>query len=83
MDKFVQTNQVANGCNSNITMGYFDDSTVAALWNYAQHYAMSDNYFGTTFVPSTPGALNLVSGQTHGATPTKITDNLTNEVERI
>jgi phospholipase C len=80
MDKFVQTNRVANGCNSNITMGYFDGSTVTALWNYAQHYAMSDNYFGTTFGPSTPGALNLVSGQTHGATPTNITDNLTNEV---
>jgi phospholipase C len=80
MDKFVQTNRVANGCNRNITMGYFDGSTVTALWNYAQHYAMSDNYFGTTFGPSTPGALNLVSGQTHGATPTKITDNLTNEV---
>ncbi len=28
---------------------------------------MSDNSFGTTFGPSTPGALNLISGQTHGA----------------
>ena len=27
---------------------------------------MSDNSFGTTFGPSTPGALNLISGQTHG-----------------
>ncbi len=27
---------------------------------------MSDNSYGTTFGPSTPGALNLVSGQTHG-----------------
>ena len=68
MDKFVETNWGENGCNR--TMGYFDSSTVTALWNYAQHYAMSDNYFGTTFGPSTPGALNLVSGQTHGATPT-------------
>jgi phospholipase C len=67
MDKFVETNRVENGCNR--TMGYFDGSTVTALWNYVQHYAMSDNYFGTTFGPSTPGALNLVSGQTHGATP--------------
>ncbi len=31
---------------------------------------MSDNSFGTTFGPSTPGAINLVSGQTHGAVPT-------------
>jgi phospholipase C len=48
-------------------MGYFDGNTVTALWNYAQHFAMSDNHFGTTFGPSTPGAINLVSGQTHGA----------------
>ncbi len=80
LDKFVQTNKVRNGCNRNITMGYFDGSTVTALLNYAQHFAMSDNYFGSTFGPSTPGALNLVSGQTHGAKPTKITDNLTDEV---
>jgi phospholipase C len=31
---------------------------------------MSDNSFDTVFGPSTPGALNLVSGQTHGATIT-------------
>jgi phospholipase C len=37
------------------------------LWNYAQHFAMSDNSFSTTFGPSTPGALNLIAGQTHGA----------------
>jgi phospholipase C len=45
-------------------MGYFDGNTVTALWNYAQHFAMSDNSFDTTFGPSTPGALNLISGQT-------------------
>ncbi len=47
-------------------MGYFDGNTVTALWNYAQHFAMSDNSFGTTYGPSTPGALNLVAGNTHG-----------------
>jgi phospholipase C len=50
-------------------MGYFDGNTVTALWNYAQHFAMNDNSFGTTFGPSTPGALNLVAGNTHGVTP--------------
>jgi len=50
-----------------LVMGYYDGNTVTALWNYAQHFAMSDNSFGTTFGPSTPGALNLVSGQTNGA----------------
>jgi phospholipase C len=39
-------------------------------WNYAQHFAMSDNSYSTTFGPSTPGMLNLVSGQTNGAIAT-------------
>lgn len=33
---------------------------------------MNDNFFGTTFGPSTPGHINLISGQTHGATPANI-----------
>jgi phospholipase C len=49
-----------------LTMGYYDGNTVTAYWNYAQRFAMSDNSFGTTYGPSTPGALNLVSGQTNG-----------------
>ena len=49
-------------------MGYFDGNTVTALWNYAQHFAMSDNSYGTTFGPSTPGVLNLVAGNTYPAT---------------
>ncbi|MCL6597421.1 MAG: phospholipase [Alicyclobacillus macrosporangiidus] len=51
----------------NIVMDYYDGNTVTALWNYAQHFAMNDNSYSTTFGPSTPGALNLISGQTHGA----------------
>jgi phospholipase C len=50
-----------------INMGYYDGNTVTALWNYAQHYAMSDNSYDTNFGPSTPGAINLISGQTNGA----------------
>ena len=49
-----------------LVMGYFDGNTVTALWNYAQHYAMSDNSYNANFGPSTPGALNLISGQTNG-----------------
>jgi phospholipase C len=49
-----------------LTMGYFDGNTVTAFWNYAQKFAMSDNSYGTTFGPSTPGLLNLVAGQTNG-----------------
>ena len=54
-------------------MGYFDGNTVTALWNYAQHYAMSDNSYGTMFGPSSVGALNLIAGTTATATlfPTK------------
>jgi phospholipase C len=58
------------GGNSNEAMGYFDGNTTTALWNYAQAFAMSDNSYGTTFGPSTPGVLNLVSGQTNGVTST-------------
>jgi len=50
-----------------LTMGYYDGNTVTALWNYAQRFAMSDNSYDTVFGPSTPGAINLVSGQTNGA----------------
>lgn len=53
----------------NQVMGYYDGNTVTALWNYAQHYAMSDNSWSTTFGPSTVGAINLVSGNTNGAVP--------------
>src|SRR3954452_14534433 len=51
-------------------MGYYDGNTVTALWNYAQHYAMNDSSFGTVFGPSTPGAINLISGQTNGVSQT-------------
>lgn len=71
MDKFVEFTS-KDTCAPNqygregLTMGYYDGNTVTGLWNYAQNYAMSDNSYSTTFGPSTPGALNLVSGQTHG-----------------
>jgi phospholipase C len=70
VDKFVQFTE-GEGCNGQpIVMDYYDGNTVTALWNYAQNFAMSDNSFDTEFGPSTPGALNLISGQTHGAVPT-------------
>jgi phospholipase C len=49
-----------------LVMGYYDGNTVTALWNYAQHYAMSDNSYNTNFGPSTVGAINVISGQTNG-----------------
>ncbi len=70
-DKFVQfTSSSGSGCKTDgsSVMGYYDGRNVTAMWNIAQNFAMSDNSYSTTFGPSTPGAINLVSGQTFGAT---------------
>jgi phospholipase C len=56
------------GKGTGIVMSYYDGNTVTAIWNYAQHFAMSDNSFGTNFGPSSVGAINLVSGNTCCAT---------------
>jgi phospholipase C len=73
MDKFVTTVGNGNGtngpgqaCQKSDVMNYYDGNTVTGLWSYAQRFAMSDNSFGTTFGPSAPGAVNLVSGDTWG-----------------
>jgi phospholipase C len=71
MDKFPSTVGTGSGtsntgaaCHTGDVMNYYDGNTTTALWNYAQRFAMSDNSFGTTFGPSSPGAINLVSGDT-------------------
>ncbi len=56
-----------DGPNNYAVMDYYDGNTVTALWNYAQHFAMSDNSYSDSFGPSTPGALNVTSGNTFGA----------------
>ncbi len=67
------TGASAISATTGLTMGYFDGNTVTGLWNYAQHYSMNDHSFGTTFGPSTPGAINLASGQTNGViNPTNV-----------
>jgi phospholipase C len=74
MDQFVQdtgrsTCAAPNFGTPGLVMDYYDGNTVTGLWNYAQRFAMLDSFFDTEFGPSTPGALNLISGQTFGATP--------------
>jgi phospholipase C len=67
VDKFVQADgPTGAGCDPTKVMDYYDGNTVTALWNYAQHFSMSDNSFGTTFGPSHIGAINLISGNNHG-----------------
>ncbi len=58
-----------------VVMGYYDGNTVTALWNYAQHFAMSDNAYGDGYGPSTPGAINLIAGQTNGYVERKTADS--------
>ncbi|CCH77662.1 Phosphoesterase [Nostocoides japonicum T1-X7] len=70
MDKVVQYTSV-DTCTGmfqapGLAMDYFDGNTVTAMWNYAQQYALSDNFYDSNFGPSTPGAINLASGNTHG-----------------
>ncbi len=70
MDKFVQFTETATCTGTPTTpygtpglvMNYYDGNTVTGLWNYAQNYALSDNNYDTNFGPSTPGALNVISG---------------------
>jgi phospholipase C len=75
LDKFVQDTESSTPsagcapeyCPPGIVMDYYDGNTVTGLWNYAQNYAMSDNNYDTTFGPSSPGAINVISGDTGGA----------------
>jgi phospholipase C len=79
MDKFPQSTGTGGpGCNdvgmgTGVVMGYYDGNTVTALWNYAQHFSMNDNSFGTDFGPSAVGAINLISGNTFSATLVPLT----------
>jgi phospholipase C len=73
MDKFVTTVGNGNGtsksptgqiCQKSDVMNYYDGNTVTGMWNYAKDFGMSDNFFASTFGPSAPGAINLISGNT-------------------
>jgi phospholipase C len=77
MDQFVQ-DTAGSGCtDKSIVMDYYDGNTVTAMWNFAQHFALNDNSYSDSFGPSTPGAINVISGNTYGAIcgPTSATIN--------
>jgi phospholipase C len=74
MDQFVQFTETSKCTGQPILFGqpglvmdYYDGNTVTGLWNYAQRFSMNDNSFNTQFGPSTPGALNLISGSSTDA----------------
>jgi phospholipase C len=83
MDHFVQSVGTDAGsktpfgtpCLASQVMNYFDGNTVTALWNYAQHFSMSDNSFGTTFGPSSPGAINVAAGDTGNVDTSHMANN--------
>jgi phospholipase C len=83
MDRFVESTGTDGGsttpfgtpCDAKTVMDYYDGNTVTGLWNYAQHFAMSDYSFGTTFGPSSPGAINLASGNTGGVDTAHMVNN--------
>ena len=62
MDQFVGSTGAGSGtgpagapCHASQVMDYYDGNTVTGLWNYAQHFAMSDDSFGTTSGPPRRG----------------------------
>ncbi len=66
LNKFPEsTSATGSGCTPALSMAYYDGNTVTALWNYAQHFALSDNFFDTEFGTTVMGHINLISGQTH------------------
>jgi phospholipase C len=62
------TTPPAAASTKGLVMAYFDGNTLGTWWNLAQNYALNDNMYTTQFGPSTPGAINVISGQTNGVT---------------
>jgi phospholipase C len=64
---------VPGATTKGLVMAYFDGNVLETYWNWAQQYALNDNSWTTNFGPSTPGGLNLISGQTGGVAATNHT----------
>ena len=72
------TSATGSTCGTGLSMGYYDGNTVTALWNYAQYFAMSDNFFDSEFGTTVMGHLNLISGQTHQSSVASIAGKVAN-----
>jgi phospholipase C len=79
MDQFVKYTAGGGCADKSIVMDYYDGNTVTGLWNLAQNFSLSDDSFDTQFGPSTVGAINLVSGETHGAESANVAGAVENE----
>jgi len=79
LNKFPQnTSATGASCMAAESMAYYDGNTLTALWNYAQHYSMSDRFFDAEFGTTVMGHLNLISGQTHTASVKSISGKISN-----
>jgi phospholipase C len=78
LDEFALTSATGSGCTPGLDMGYYDGNTVTALWNYAQHFAISDNFYDTEFGTTVMGHLNLISGQTHQTNVASVSGKVAN-----
>lgn len=72
------TSGTGAGCTPALSMAYYDGNTVTALWNYAQYFAMSDNFFDSEFGTTVMGHLNLIAGQTHETSISSIKNKVAN-----
>lgn len=72
------TSATGSGCTSALSMAYYDGNTVTALWNYAQYFSMSDNFYDSEFGTTVMGHLNLISGQTHTTSVETIAGKIAN-----
>jgi phospholipase C len=90
MDMFVQDTE-QDDCSTTgefygppgIVMDYYDGNTVTAEWNYAQHFAMSDNDWDTTYGPSTEGAISVTSGLSSGGEAVTPTGQVTTDTGAV
>ncbi|MCQ6281261.1 alkaline phosphatase family protein [Bacillus sp. EB600] len=85
MDKFYQVNHDSGKPTDTndkglLAMSYFDYNDIPAYWQYAQHYALADNYFQPVYGPSTPGALYLVAGQSGNGSQTSSNTNPNSQI---
>jgi phospholipase C len=80
MDKFYQVNHDSGKSTDTndkgkLAMSYFDYNDIPAYWQYAQHFALADNYFQPVYGPSTPGALYMIAAQSgNGSEPASNTN---------